>query len=273
MVLGDDQLGASDPGPGAFSSAGRPHLTPLPCKPVSIRARPQTFCVLGVKGWGWATPGRRPQCPAPSPGGASGAAWTPQPGASRSHTPSAGSDFIEGGAAVGAPNHRAPPPSPGWAPWPFRGLMAEARSWDFGHSSVAPVSASIEDTVSSAPGPAGTDGLGWAQAGLGASRAGLGADRLPEGWAGWQPPPGLVVVPRRWAGEGGLRGSRDGEHHPQLWEAGRGRGASPPAHRGGAWDGAGPEGRGRGRSITPSSGPSGPAPPGPGGGRSAPARG
>lgn len=79
MVLGDDQLGASDPGPGAFSSAGRPHLTPLPRKPVSIRARPQTFCVLGVKGWGWATPGRRPQCPAPSPGGVSGLRGPPSP--------------------------------------------------------------------------------------------------------------------------------------------------------------------------------------------------
>lgn len=234
MVLGDDQLGASDPGPGAFSSAGRPHLTPLPRKLVSIRARPQTFCVLGVKGWGWATPGRRPQCPAPSPGGVSGAAWTPQPGASRSHTPSAGSDFIEGGAAVGAPNHRAPHPPRGGLRWPFRGLMAEARSWDFGDSSVAPVSASMEDTVSSAPGPAGTDGLGWARAGLGWARTGSprdGRDGSPQrGWW-WSRGAGL--------GKGGCVGAEMGsitpssgrlggvgEHRPSSQGRGLGRGGA-----------------------------------------------
>lgn len=239
MVLGDDQLGASDPGPGAFSSAGRPHLTPLPRKPVSIRARPQTFCVLGVKGWGWATPGRRPQCPAPSPGGVSGAAWTPQPGASRSHTPSAGSDFIEGGAAVGAPNHRAPHPPRGGLRWPFRGLMAEARSWDFGHSSVAPVPASMEDTVSSAPGPAGTDGLGWAQAGLGAGRAG----REP-GWAGRRQAPrgmGGMAAPNGAGGGPEALGWGRGAAWEQRW------GASPPALGGRSGSGSiAPSSQGRG---------------------------
>lgn len=60
-----------------------------------------------------------------------------------------------------AQNHRPlPTTSPGWAPLDVGWPMAEARSWDFGHSSVAPIPASIE-TPASAPAPP------WAHTGVG----------------------------------------------------------------------------------------------------------